>query len=180
MFVWPQRRRAAIPGQLLPAAAAGAACRGSDAGVGSGQRGRGQRGLLQESRGGFRRLESRSDRGFIVLTRSIATTSWSRMEGTVTLKYWPERSTRGVLSAARSWTFFGLASLGQTHADFLFADGNQLAHRPLHHHRIGEVDEMDGQRILLPPDGDVEHAGAGDGDRRVFVRRPRRPRCAAV
>src|ERR1035438_3378366 len=40
-----------------------------------------------------------------------------------------------------------LRAIGQTHPDFLFADGNQLAHRPLHHHWIREVDALNCERF---------------------------------
>src|SRR5207249_4735552 len=41
-----------------------------------------------------------------------------------------------------------------------------------HHHRIREVDHVDGHRALLLPDRDVEHSRPGHGNRRLLIERP--------
>ena len=63
-------------------------------------------------------------------------------------------------------------ALGQSDAHLLRADRNQLANRPFHHHGVGEVHEVHGYGVLLPPHGQVQDTGTGDPDRRFFVRGP--------
>src|ERR1051325_3376910 len=54
----------------------------------------------------------------------------------------------------------------------LFSNGDEFTDGAFHHHRIREVHEMDGDGGSLAPDGDVENAGASNGDGRFFVGRP--------
>ncbi len=55
--------------------------------------------------------------------------------------------------------------------DLLRTDGNYSPHRTFHHHRIRQIDQMNGHGILLRPDGNVEYTGAFYGKRlRLFIR----------
>src|SRR5204862_5748892 len=66
---------------------------------------------------------------------------------------------------------------GKAEAKFLWADGNQFADRAFHHHRVGEVDEVNRQRFFLAPNRYVKDARTGDGHRGIFVSGP--VRCVA-
>ena len=108
--------------------------------------------------------------------RSIAMTSCTSTDGTVTTST-PLSSgatRRGAWSpAVSSCTLRARVAGGQPDAHAQRPDRDDLAQRPLHHHRVGQVDEVHGHRLALPPDGDVEHARALDLDRRRLVGRPR-------
>ena len=68
--------------------------------------------------------------------------------------------------------FFGFCVGRKIDFHCLFPDREEFADGAFHHHGIGEVDEVDGDGIFLAPDGDVENAGAGNGDGRFFVGGP--------
>ena len=80
--------------------------------------------------------------------------------------------TRGRWPLTSNCTFFARLPSGRRTATCWRRRGNELAQRALHHHRIGEVDQVHGHRILLPPHGHIQHAGTGHGHRARFVGRP--------
>ena len=56
--------------------------------------------------------------------------------------------------------------LGHRDRDLELPARIDLADRPLHHHRIGEVDEHDRQATLVLADGNVHDGSASDLDAR--------------
>ena len=72
----------------------------------------------------------------------------------------PERETCGVLSAASKCTLLAFIPGGRFTRTPLLGDGNQFSERAFHHHRIGQVHQVNGHGMLLPPNGNVQHARA--------------------
>ena len=60
----------------------------------------------------------------------------------------------------------------QAHPQHLLTHRQQFADGTFHHHRVGQVHQMDRHRLFLRPDGHVQHARAKHLHRRAFAGQP--------
>src|SRR5215831_18949216 len=78
------------------------------------------------------------------------------------------------------WDCFGCEQLHlfracagwQSDLHLLLTDRDEFADGSLHHHWVGEVDQVHGDGVLLPPEGNVKHAWTGYGHGRWLIRGP--------
>src|SRR5947207_12340424 len=62
-----------------------------------------------------------------------------------------------------------LASIRHPERYLLSRNGNDLAHRSLHHHGIGQIHQVNGHRVRLLPYRDIEDTLAFDRNHRGFI-----------
>ena len=78
------------------------------------------------------------------------------MDGTVDLQPLAGLPEGRRLSADEQANLLRPKAVRHPHPHALLADGQDLAHGALHHHRVRQVHEVDGEGLLLPPHGHVE------------------------
>ena len=77
-----------------------------------------------------------------------------------------------LLIRGQEFDVFDLRAFWEADTNGLLAQRQELAKWAFHEHWIGEVYQVDGHRVLLPPNRDVEHTWTAHDDGRVLISCP--------